>query len=116
MTYQPLRLRRIYDPHTPDLWSTHYLSRLGPSAQTFGKAQHDEPRRSPGHECKRVGIAHMMVLRPHTAHDNHHKEYETTKRPWAPRGSVALPHGRTLGCTIVRWLLLEEAIAGRPPL
>jgi hypothetical protein len=50
----------------------------------------------------------MIALRPHAAH---HKEYETTKQP---RARLALPHGRTLGFTVARWLL-EEAIASQSP-
>jgi hypothetical protein len=58
----------------------------------------------------------MMALGPHAARPSYHKEYETARRPQGPRARVALPHGRTLGFTVARWLLLEEATAGRPPL
>jgi hypothetical protein len=42
MTYEPLELQH-----------THDLSRLGLSAQTVGRVQHDEPRRALGYKGQR---------------------------------------------------------------
>jgi hypothetical protein len=54
----------------------------------------------------------MMALGHYVAHAARCKEYETVKRPWGPQARVALPHGRTLGFTVTRWLLLKETTTG----
>jgi hypothetical protein len=50
MTYESLGLWRIYARMYPSQQHTHDLSGLGPSAQTAGRAQHDEPRCALGYE------------------------------------------------------------------
>jgi hypothetical protein len=42
--------RGAFMARAPDLRRSHNLPGLGFSAQTFGRAQHDEPRRTPGYE------------------------------------------------------------------
>lgn len=54
ITYEALGLRRNYGPHTLDLLRTHALPRLGLSAQTSGKAQHEEPCRAPGYRGQHI--------------------------------------------------------------
>jgi hypothetical protein len=46
IAYKPLELWRIYNPRAPstyDALMSHDLLGLGLSAQTAGRAQHDEP-------------------------------------------------------------------------
>jgi hypothetical protein len=61
MTYEPLRPHITHDLQPPvcdvfmarthlGLRRTHDLSGLGLSAQTTGRAQHNDPRRAPSYE------------------------------------------------------------------
>jgi hypothetical protein len=51
--------------------------------------------------------------RAHTTGAVRNNEYRIAKRS---QTRVALSHGKMPSFTIIRWLVLEEAIVGQPPL